>query len=175
MEIRRRTRHPFHMYDAIFEQPQALVSVLERNRAGVDEFAAGVTSCKRLFLVGIGTSYNAARVGEHLVRTYGGGLDVRAINSFDFALYGPDLAPEDRVVAISHRGSKRYTALALERARESGCPTALVIGEKGSVLVEAEAVFETVGQEKSSAHTVSFTGAISVLSQIGRASCRERV
>ena len=26
MEIGRRTRHPFHMYDAIFEQPEALVS-----------------------------------------------------------------------------------------------------------------------------------------------------
>jgi glucosamine--fructose-6-phosphate aminotransferase (isomerizing) len=119
------------MYDAIFEQPDALVRVLEKTGAAVDGFATGASSCKRLFLVGIGTSYNAARVGEHLVRTYGGSLDVRAINSFDFALYGPDLAPEDRVVAISHRGSKRYTALALERTRESGCPTALVTGEVG--------------------------------------------
>ena len=166
MEIGQRTRHPFHMYDAIFEQPEALVSVLERNRAGLDEFAAGVPSCKRLFLVGIGTSYNAARVGEHLVRAYCGGLDVRAINSFDFGLYGPDLAPEDCVVAISHRGSKRYTALALERARESGCRTALVTGEGSSTSAVADAVFETVAQERSSAHTVSYTGAICVLAQL---------
>ena len=185
MEIGQRTRHPFHMYDAIFEQPEALVRVLEKTGAAVDEFAAGISSCKRLFLVGIGTSYNAARVGEHLVRAYGGGRDVRAINSFDFALYGPNLAPEDCVVAISHRGSKRYTALALERARESGCRTALVTGEarvasdsKTSVASHtsegtsaptgADAVFETVAQERSSAHTVSYTGAISVLAQLGR-------
>jgi glucosamine--fructose-6-phosphate aminotransferase (isomerizing) len=183
MEIGQRTRHPFHMYDAIFEQPEALVRVLEKTGAAVDEFAARVSSCKRLFLVGIGTSYNAARVGEHLVRAYGGGLDVRAINSFDFALYGPGLTPEDCVVAISHRGSKRYTALALVRARESGCRTALVTGEAGvasnsktsvashtsegtSAPTGADAVFETVAQERSSAHTVSYTGAISVLAQL---------
>jgi glucosamine--fructose-6-phosphate aminotransferase (isomerizing) len=185
MEIGQRTRHPFHMYDAIFEQPEALVRVLEKTGAAVDEFAARVSSCKRLFLVGIGTSYNAARVGEHLVRAYGGGLDVRAINSFDFALYGPGLTPEDCVVAISHRGSKRYTALALVRARESGCRTALVTGEAGvasnsktsvashtsegtSAPTGADAVFETVAQERSSAHTVSYTGAISVLAQLAR-------
>ena len=184
MEIAQRTRHPFHMYDAISEQPQAFVRVLEKNGAAVDEFATGVASRRRLFLVGIGTSYHAARVGEHLVRAYGGGLDVRAINSFDFALYGPDLAPEDCVVAISHRGSKRYTALALERARASGCRTALVTGEVGVTsgskpLVApptsegtsappagADAVFETVAQERSSAHTVSYTGAISVLAYL---------
>jgi glucosamine--fructose-6-phosphate aminotransferase (isomerizing) len=185
MEIGQRTRHPFHMYDAIFKQPDAFARVLEKNGAAVDEFAAEVSSRRRLFLVGIGTSYHAARVGEHLARAYGGGLDVRAINSFDFALYGPDLAPEDCVVAISHRGSKRYTALALERARESGCRTALVSGEVGvasgskpsvasptsegsSAPAGADAVFETVAQERSSAHTVSYTGAISVLAQLAR-------
>jgi glucosamine--fructose-6-phosphate aminotransferase (isomerizing) len=173
------------MYDAIFEQPDAFARVLEKNGAAVDEFAAEVSSRRRLFLVGIGTSYHAARVGEHLARAYGGGLDVRAINSFDFALYGPDLAPEDCVVAISHRGSKRYTALAMERARESGCRTALVTGEVGvasgskppvapptseesTAPAGADAVFETVAQERSSAHTVSYTGAISILAQLAR-------
>ncbi len=57
MEIgQQRTRHPFHMYDAILEQPDALVRVLEKNGAAVDEFAAGMSSNRRLFLVGIGTS-----------------------------------------------------------------------------------------------------------------------
>jgi fructoselysine-6-P-deglycase FrlB-like protein len=113
MEIGQRTRHPFHMYDAIFEQPEALVSVLERNRAGVDEFAAGVPSCKRLFLVGIGTSYNAARVGEHLVRAYGGGRDVRAINSFDFGLYG-EASPK---IARRIAGAKLAEMLSANRRR----------------------------------------------------------
>ncbi len=67
------------------------------------------------------------------------------------------------MIAVSHRGSKRYTARALERAREAGCRTALVTGENASVSVPADAVFETVPQERSSAHTVSYTSAVAVL------------
>jgi glutamine---fructose-6-phosphate transaminase (isomerizing) len=161
-----RSRHPFHMHDAILAQPEAFARVLEKNGAAVDEFAAGAASCERLFLVGIGTSYHAARIGEHLLREYGGGLDVRAVHSFDFALYGPDLAPGDCVVGISHRGTKRYTARALERALDAGCRTALVTGEGGSVSVKTGVVFRTVEQEISSAHTVSYTTAISVLANL---------
>jgi glutamine---fructose-6-phosphate transaminase (isomerizing) len=161
----RREGHPFHMYDAILSQPEAFASVLAKNEAAVDEFAAGTSSCGRLFIVGIGTSYHAARIGEHLFREYGGGIDVRAVHSFDFALYGPDLAPGDCVVGVSHRGTKRYTAQALRRAREAGCRTALVTGE-GTVSVEAGAVFRTVAQERSSAHTVSCTTAVAVLAHL---------
>ena len=160
---KRRDRHPFHMHDAILAQPEAFARVLKNNGAAADEFAVGVASCDRLFLVGIGTSYHAAKVGEHLLREYGGGLDARAVDSFDFALYGPDLGPGDCVVAVSHRGTKRYTARALERALDAGCRTALVTGEGGAVSVETGTVFETVAQERSSAHTVSYAGAISVL------------
>ena len=158
-----RSRHPYYMHDAIFAQPEAFVRVLEKNASALDEFAAGASSCERMFFTGIGTSYHAARTGEYLLREYGGGLDVRAIHAFDFSLYGPELASGDCVVALSHRGTKRYTASALRRARESGCRTALVTGEGGSA--QAGAVFRTVGQERSAAHTVSYTAAISVLAQ----------
>ena len=97
------------------------------------------------------------------MRAYGGGPDVRAVHSFDLALYGPEIRPEDCVIAVSHRGAKRYTALALEKAREKGCPTALITGEGGSGEGRADAVFRTVAQEKSSAHTVSYTSAVAVL------------
>jgi len=169
----RRTEHPFHMYDAIQAQPEAFVRVVERNEAEADELAANVADCERLFLVGIGTSYHAARVGEHLVRAHGG-PDVRAMRSFDFALYGPELTPEDCVVAVSHRGSKRYTAVSLDRAREAGCRTALVTGEGGSGANSADAVFTTVAQEKSAAHTVSYMGAVAVLALLAEGIGRHR-
>ena len=161
-----RSRHPFHMYDAIIVQPGAFVRALEKNETVVDGFAAEAASCGRLFIVGIGTSYHAARIGEHLFREYSGGLDARAVHSFDFALYGPALAPGDCVMGVSHRGTKRYTARALQRARESGCRTALVTGEGGTVSVGADAVFRTVAQERSAAHTVSYTTAISILAHL---------
>ena len=163
MTTETRDSHPYHMYDAILGQPDAFVRVVERNEVAVDEFASQMSSCERVFLAGIGTSHHATLVGEHLMRTYGGGPDVRAVHSFDLALYGPEPRPGDCVVAVSHRGAKRYTALALEQAREKGCPTALITGEGGSGEGRADAVFLTVAQEKSSAHTVSYTTAVAVL------------
>lgn len=157
----RRAGHPFHMYEAIRRQPEAFARMAERHRGRADELADGLARVRRLFLVGIGTSHHAATVGEHLMRLYGGGVDVRAVHAFDFALFGPELSPEDAVVAVSHRGAKRYTAAALERARRAGCATALVRGEGGAG--DAGRVFETVAQEVSSAHTVSYTSAVAVL------------
>jgi glutamine---fructose-6-phosphate transaminase (isomerizing) len=158
-----RNSHPYHMHEAILSQPEALVRVVERNESAIDEFATRVSLCERVFLAGIGTSHHASIVGEHLMRAYGGGPDVRAVHSFDLALYGPELRQEDCVVAVSHRGAKRYTALALEQGRDKGCPTALITGEAGSGEGRADAVFRTVAQERSPAHTVSYTTAVAVL------------
>ena len=166
MQTEPRNSHPFHMHDAIQAQPEAFVRAVERNEDAADEFASRIASCERIFLAGIGTSHHASLVGEHLMRAYGGGPDVRAVHSFDLALYGPRMRPEDCLVAVSHRGAKRYTALALERAREMGCLTALVTGEGGSGEGRADALFRTVAQERSPAHTVSYTSAVAVLAFI---------
>src|SRR5215211_1003271 len=167
MTTKPRNSHPYHMHEAILAQPEALVRVVERNESALDEFALQIASCERVFLAGIGTSHHASLVGEHLMRAYGGGPDVRAVHSFDLALYGPEPRQEDCVVAVSHRGAKRSTALALEQAREKGCLTALITGEAGSGEGRADAVFRTVAQEISSAHTVSCTSAVAVLALLG--------
>jgi glutamine---fructose-6-phosphate transaminase (isomerizing) len=158
-----RNAHPYHMHQAILAQPEAFVRVVGRNEVKVDDFASRIASCERVFLAGIGTSHHATLVGEHLMRAYGGGPDGRAVHSFDLALYGPELRSGDCLVAVSHRGAKRYTALALEKAREQGCQTALVTGQGGGGEGRADVVFRTVAQEKSSAHTVSYTSAVAVL------------
>lgn len=158
-----RRQHPYHMHDAIRAQPDAFTRVVDRNETDAEDFVSEAASCRRLFLVGIGTSHHAALIGEYLFRAYGGGVDVRAVHSFDFALYGPELGPDDCVVAVSHRGTKRYTALAMRRAREAGCKTALVTGEGDAETPEVDFLFRTLAQERSAAHTVSYTGAIAAL------------
>ena len=69
------------------------------------------------------------------MRAYAGGLPVQAVHAFEFALYGPPIGPQDAVVGVSHRGTKRYTGAALARAREAGCATALITGEAGTAAV----------------------------------------
>lgn len=171
---RERHEHPFLMYDSILVQPEAFSEVIGRNEAAVEHFAEELASGDRLFLIGIGTSYHAALVGEALFRNYGGGISGQALHSFDFTLYGPRLTSKDRVICISHRGNKRYTVAALARAREAGCHTALITGEGGAPDASADLVFRTVGQEKSPAHTVSYTSTIALLALLSERVGRQR-
>lgn len=166
MQTEKRTNHPYHMHEAIMAQSEAFACTVGRNEAEVEQFAAEAAQRNRLFLVGIGTSFHAAKVGEYLFAAYGGDVDARAVDSFEFALYGPSLRPDDCVVAISHRGSKQHTAEGLARAQQAGCLTALITGEGGASDGQAAATFRTVAQEKSAAFTVSYTAAIAVLATL---------
>src|SRR5207248_5689124 len=73
------------MYVTMHRQPADLAASLERNRKPAMEAAERLGRCSRVWLVGIGTSYHAALVGEWLFRA--AGLDAHAVNSLDFALY----------------------------------------------------------------------------------------
>ncbi len=162
-----RTGHPYHMRDAILAQPDAFVASIQQNGESLDRMAPRAAACERLFLVGIGTSYHAAQVGEHLLRAYAPEIDARAVHAFDFALAGPRLRPTDTVLVISHRGNKRYSVAALGRARAAGCYTALITGaSKSAKTSDAELVLRTTANERSSAHTVSYTTAIALLAAL---------
>jgi glutamine---fructose-6-phosphate transaminase (isomerizing) len=154
------------MYDAMHEQPEAFAAVAARVAPAAVPLVSRLAACDRLYLVGIGTSYHAALAGEHLVRAYGGDIAVQAVHAFEFALYGPRLTPRDAVVTITHRGTKRYTRDALIRAREAGCLTAVVTGDGPEDRAQADAVLQTVPQERTSAHTVSYAGAVAALAAL---------
>jgi len=162
-----RTGHPYFMHDAILGQPEAFARVIDRVEASAEAVTERLAGAARVFLVGIGTSYHAAQIGEYLMRAYAGNLPVQAVHAFEFALYGPPIGPQDAVVGVSHRGTKRYTGAALARAREAGCATALITGEAGTGTVpEVDQILRTVPQERSSAHTISYTGSVAALAAL---------
>lgn len=161
-----RSSHPYHMYDAIRAQPAVFARVAREAPQPAERFAEIASGCERLHLAGTGTSFHAAELGEHLLREAGVGASVRAWRAFDFALYGPDLSPADAVIVVSHRGTKRYSRAALARARRAAAPTALITGEDGGDDADADVVFRTVPGERSSAHTVSFTGSVAALAAL---------
>jgi glucosamine--fructose-6-phosphate aminotransferase (isomerizing) len=170
-----RARHPFHMYDAIRAQPDATAEVVERNAAPIDRLGAVLGGFQRVFLVGVGTSYHAAQIGAYFLQEYGGELDARAIDAFEFAVYGPRLTKRDFVLVVSHRGSKLYPSAALLRAREAGCATALITGRDSAAPPDvADHILATVAQEKSSAHTVSYAGALAALAALADRAGRAR-
>lgn len=153
------------MYQTMHRQPADLRRLLDTGWPAAQEAARLVASARRLFLVGIGTSYHAALVGEWLFR--GVGMDARAVMSFDFAVY-PDLYPieaDDAVIVLAHSGTKTYTTQALERAAASGAATMSV----GSLTAEhpgSQLVLRTVERERSAAFTASHSAAMLVLAQV---------
>jgi glucosamine--fructose-6-phosphate aminotransferase (isomerizing) len=120
-----------------------------------------LSRCSRIFLVGTGTSYHGALVGQYLLRS--AGIDTWAIPAFEFVNYPPRIRGDDGLLLLSHRGSKRYSQAALEAFHNKD--QWLAITGEGSPL-QGPGVITTVPQERSPVHTASHTGAMIRLAQV---------
>ena len=120
-----------------------------------------MSGCSRIFLVGTGTSYHGALVGQYLLRS--AGVEAWAIPAFEFANYPPRFKDDDGLVLLSHRGSKRFSQAALDGF--PGKDHWLAITGEGSPL-RGPGVVSTVPQERSPVHTASHTGAMVRLAQL---------
>ncbi len=136
----------------------------EARRLLADVPAAGhqLQGARRVFVVGTGTSFHGALVGQYLLRSVG--LDAWAVPAFEFACYPPRLASEDGLVLLSHRGTKRFSRAALDRGRQVTERRVVVTGEGSPI--EGPEVVRTVPQERSPVHTASHVGAMIRLAQL---------
>src|SRR5262245_53279857 len=176
------------MYQTMLRQPADIGRLLETGWEPARQAAGRLAGAGRVFVVGIGTSYHAAMVGEWLLRA--AGADAYAVMSSDFACY-PEAAPlrkGDAVVVMAHTGVKRFSAEAMTAASGAGA-TVLSVGSLTAEHPGSQLVLRTVEREKSAAFTASHLAAMTVLAQvatelgesrgapaveIGRAACRER-
>src|SRR2546429_1661176 len=165
-----RAGHPYYMHDAIYAQPGALRLVTRGQGDLIDGAASRLSGMDRVLLSGIGTSWHAPLVGELLFAHAGRlGHRVRAFHSFEFKSYWPDPDARTGVVVVSHRGSKRYSVEALAKARAGGGVGVAITGKGAEGLASADYVLRTVDQEKSAAHTVSYTCALALLAALAAA------
>lgn len=153
------------MYQTMHRQPNDLRRLLETGWAPAAEAAQRLSTARRVFTVGIGTSYHAALVGAWLLRA--AGADARAVASFDFAVYpeSAELRSEDAVVVMAHSGVKRYSAESLMRAAAVGA-TRISVGSLIAVHDGSQQVLRTVEREKSAAFTASHLAAMTVVAQV---------
>lgn len=154
------------LYRTIHRQPAIVADVLQRCAEQADQAAVLLRGAVRVFLAGTGTSSHAAVVGEHLLRSVG--LEAYATTNFDFATYPRTLEPTDALIAISHRGSKRYGKAAIDLAHAAGLPVIGLTGI-GSAMEGPSVVFQTAPSEESSTHTASYTANLAALALIARA------
>ena len=159
----RRNEHPYYMHDCIRDQPEAIARILDSQGTVASELAALASRARRTHVCGIGTSWHAALVGEHLFRSVGLS-ETRAWHSFEFVSYPPPVTDEDLVVVMAHSGTKHYSTEALNLAKEAGATTAIVTSLTSEARLEqADVVVRTTYRDRSSAFTVSHTGAMTAL------------
>lgn len=168
-----RSTHPYFMHDSIYAQPGALRLVTRPNTAALEGAAERLRAMDQVILCGIGTSWHAALVGELLLARVGGlGHRVRTHHSFELASYWPPPPARTGVIAVSHRGSKRFSQEALARAQSEGGVAIALTGKGAAKLGDAEFTLVTVDQENSVAHTASYTATLALFvalaSAVGR-------
>ncbi len=163
-----RPGHPYYMHDAIYAQPGAIRLVLRKNAETLKAVAAHLKTVDQVLLSGIGTSWHACLVGELLLSQIGRlGHRVRAFHSFEFKNYWSDPDPRTGVIVVSHRGTKRFSLEALQKAKAGGGVGVAITGlGSGEGLEIADYLLTTVEQENSAAHTISYTTALSLLAAL---------
>src|SRR2546421_2364270 len=150
------------LYRSIHAQPE-MVRQLLTDWDGPTRAAEKLAQVNRILLAGIGTSFHAAIVGEYLLRRVG--ADAWAVRSFEFVNYPRPLRSDDGVIVISHRGSKLHGNLAVQRALDARVLTIGITG-KNSKMQGPDIEIETVEQDPSSTHSISYVSALTRLAQI---------
>jgi glucosamine--fructose-6-phosphate aminotransferase (isomerizing) len=156
------------MHDAIYAQPGAIRLALRKNAENVRVVATRLRSAERVLLSGIGTSWHACLVGELLLSRIGGlGHRVRAFHSFELKNYWPNPDSKTCSIVVSHRGTKRFSLEALQKAKAGGGVGVAITGlGSGEGLRVADHLLTTVEQESSAAHTISYTTALAILAAL---------
>jgi len=158
-----RPGHPFHMYDEIHLQPQAVSESLRLAIRHGSPIVAALERARRVIVTGCGTSFHAALGAAWLLRSFTRGrVDARAIEAFELVQYGADMRPDDVLIAISHSGTSTMPIRAMQRAREVGAETVLITGLPESEARNVAHYVLPTGYpgEKSWAHTISYTAAL---------------
>lgn len=124
-----------------------------------------LAQCRRIWLVGTGTSFHAAELGAAML--YEAGRGAQAIPSMHFVNWAPPVDPRDGMVLISHNAGDEtaYAAAAYRQAKDAGLRV-LAITRQGSELPDA---VETVPKETSQTYTVSYTAVLLLLARIANA------
>ena len=161
------------MLKEIFEQPKTIEDtfrgrILADHNAivlgGLLDIFPVIVQAKRIILLGCGTSWHAALVGEYLIENYAR-IPVEVEYASEFRYRNPILTAEDVVIAISQSGETSDTLVALRMAKEKGATILGVCNVVGSSIArETDAgVYTHAGIEIGVASTKAFTAQVTVL------------
>ncbi|MCS7298017.1 MAG: glutamine--fructose-6-phosphate transaminase (isomerizing) [Bacteroidia bacterium] len=165
--------YPHFMLKEIFEQPQAIRDCmrgrirqepLEVRLGGISGVMDRILAASRLTLLGCGTSWHAALVGEYLIEQLAR-VPVEVEYASEFRYRDPVIGQGDVVIGISQSGETADTLAALRLAKSRG---ALILGITNvvgsSIPRETHAgIYIHAGPEIGVASTKAFTAQLTAL------------
>jgi glucosamine--fructose-6-phosphate aminotransferase (isomerizing) len=161
------------MLKEIFEQPKTIEDTF-RGRinpehtdivlGGLLDVFPKILKAKRIIIIGCGTSWHAALVGEYLIEEYAR-IPVEVEYSSEFRYRNPILKSDDVVIAISQSGETADTLAALHMAKEKGATILGICNVVGSSIARETdgGVYTHAGVEIGVASTKAFTAQVTVL------------
>ncbi len=164
---------PHFMLKEIFEQPETIKdsmrgrfipSIGDARLGGLEEVKDKLRAAKRIVLIGCGTSWHAALIGEYLIEEKAR-LPVEVEYASEFRYRNPIMDEGTLVFVISQSGETVDTLAALREATKRGAPCMGICNVVGSTIArESEAgVYIHAGPEIGVASTKAFTSQITVL------------
>tara|TARA_Y100000741_G_scaffold273595_1_gene213681 strand:- start:78 stop:1949 length:1872 start_codon:yes stop_codon:yes gene_type:complete len=173
---------PYHhwMLKEIMEQPETILKaynygarILDDNikLGGLDQLSQISQFIEYVLLIGCGTSYNAALLGELYFNYNNKIICVNAINACEFSLKNiPKIQNKKKILCIflTQSGETIDVYKCLNICKEEGCITMGVVNKVDSLIAREVdcGVYLNAGSEISVASTKSFTSMLIVLSLI---------
>ena len=171
-----RGQYEHFMLKEIHEQPETIRNAMrgrllkleeEIKLGGLEDVKARLLAAERLILLGCGTSWHAALVGEYLLEQIAG-VRVEVEYASEFRYRNPIVGKGDVVFAISQSGETADTLAALREAKAKGATGLGIVNVVGSTIArESEGgVYIHAGPEIGVASTKAFTSQLTVLALI---------
>ncbi len=158
--------HAHFMMKEMSEQPEVLRNTM-RGRidfdagnavlGGLRDVAGRTREIDRLIIVGCGSAYYAAQVGEYMLEEYAG-IPVEVELASEFRYRKPIITPRTAVIAVSQSGETADTLAAIREARMKGALTLGIVNAVGSTIArETDAgIYNHAGPEIGVASTKAF-------------------
>ncbi len=175
---------PHFMLKEIFEQPESVHDsmrgrlVVEEGLArlgGLNMTAEEMLGIKRIILLGCGTSWHAALIGEYMLEEHAR-IPVEVEYASEFRYRNPIVDEGTTVLVISQSGETADTLAAMREARRKGARALGIVNVVGSTIARESdgGVYIHAGPEIGVASTKAFTSQVTVLALLTLALGRQR-
>jgi glucosamine--fructose-6-phosphate aminotransferase (isomerizing) len=174
LEMIEKGGHPHFMLKEIFEQPETIKNAMrgrlipatgEVRLGGLNMNEDELREVKRIVLLGCGTSWHAALIGEYMIEEKAR-IPVEVEYASEFRYRNPVIGEGTIVFAISQSGETVDTLAALREAEKRGARCLGICNVVGSTIAREShsGVYIHAGPEIGVASTKAFTSQITVLS-----------